>query len=195
VKFSRGEIVRSFIGINFTREIKEDISRIQSQIRTNAVKGRFKHVDNFHITLKFLGETSNEQAQKIAKLLLDIAENHEPFQLNLDHLGCFKGRQDIRTLYIGLGGAVDKLQRLNEDIETAAETAGFKREVRPFTPHITIDQDLTLNMSFEKLKGEIDMTKTGTISVKKIELIKSEQIQNKRIYTPIYGYGIRNRQP
>lgn len=184
--------MRSFIGINFTREIKEDISKIQAQIRANAARGRFKHIDNFHITLKFLGEISGEQAEKIAGLLEDISKKREAFQLKLDHIGCFKGRQDIRTLYIGLGGNLPLLTQLNEDVETAVEALGFKRENRPFTPHITIAQDLTLNAPFEKLKDEIDMSKTGIIAVNKIELIKSEQIQNKRIYTPIYSYELKN---
>lgn len=182
--------MRSFIGINFTREIKEDIKGIQTRIRANAIKGRFKHVDNFHITLKFLDEISDEQAVDIARLMEDIAKRHESFELRLDHLGCFKGRQDIRTLYIGLGGAVEKLKKLNQDIEKAVEALGFEIEKRPFTPHITISQDLTLKLPFEKLKEDIDLAAIGTISVKKIELIKSEQIQNKRIYTPIYGYEL-----
>jgi 2'-5' RNA ligase len=95
-------------------------------------------------------------------------------------------------LYIGLGGDIEKLQRLNGDVEAVAEIIGFARENRPFTPHITISQDLTLNIPFEKLKGEIDMTDTSIISVEKIELIKSEQIQNRRIYTPICCYKLGN---
>lgn len=183
--------MRSFIGLNFSSETKEDLSKIQRQIREHASKGRFKHVDNFHITLKFLGEIEPGQSEEIAKKLEEIAGEQKSFELNLQDIGQFKGRESIRTLYIGLGGNIDALKRLNEDTEASMELLGFKKEGRPYTPHITISQDLILNLPFEELKRKIDMSKTHTINVDKIELIKSEQIQNKRIYTPIYSYDLK----
>lgn len=182
--------MRSFIGINFSSETKEDLSKIQRQIRDHAIKGRFKHVDNFHITLKFLGEIENQQSEEIAKKLEKIAGKQKSFELKLQGIGQFKGRENIRTLYIGLGGDIDALKRLNEDIEVAMEILGFKKEGRPYTPHITISQDLMLDIPFEELKRQINMSSTHTIYANKIELIKSEQIQNKRIYTPICVYEL-----
>lgn len=184
--------MRSFIGINFSSEVKDDIAKIQRQVRENSAKGRFKHVDNFHITLKFLGEIEKQQAEKIAKKLEEIADKHTGFELRLQDIGRFNGRDNIRTLYIGLGGQLEALRHLNEDTENAMELLGFKREGRPYTPHITISQDLTLNIPFEELKKQIDMSCTNTIYVTKIELIKSEQIQNKRIYTPICTYELKS---
>ena len=182
--------MRSFIGINFSSDTKEDLSKIQRQVREYASKGRFKHVDNFHITLKFLGEIEMRQSEEIAKKLEEIAEGQKSFELKLQEVGQFKGRDRIRTLYIGLGGNIEALKRLNEKTESSMELLGFKKEGRPYTPHITISQDLILNLPFEELKGKIDMSKTHRIHVNKIELIKSEQIQNKRIYTPIYSYDL-----
>lgn len=183
--------MRSFIGINFSKEVKEDISRIQRQVRDHSIKGRFKHVDNFHITLKFLGEIDSRQKEKIPALLEKIAGKHPPFELHLKDIGCFKGRDVIRTLYIAMGGTVDMLKLLNRDTEEAMESLGFVRETRPYTPHITIAQDLTLRLPFEELKKHIDISQTKKIYVSKIELIKSEQIQNKRIYTPICGFELK----
>lgn len=185
--------MRSFIGIDFSREVKEDISKIQSKVRENAAKGRFKHVNNFHITLKFLGDITNEQASKIERLLQYIAGKHQAFELCLSSIECFKSKQGINTLYIGLGGNTKALSLLNSDVEAALETLGFKRENRLYTPHITIAQDLTLNIPFEKLKHEIDTKRIGKIEVNRIELIKSEQIQYKRIYTPICGFGLKSK--
>lgn len=79
--------MRSFIGINFNKEVKEDIGRIQRQVRDNALKGRFKHVDNFHITLKFLGEIEEKKAEEIAEKLEEIAQRHKRFELKLQDLG------------------------------------------------------------------------------------------------------------
>jgi RNA 2',3'-cyclic 3'-phosphodiesterase len=183
--------MRSFIGINFSSDVKEDISKIQGVVRSNASKGRFKHVDNFHITLKFLGEIDSNQADEITRRLEDIARLHNSFELRLQEIGRFKGRDSIRTLYIGLGGNIEALKRLNQDVEADMEGLGFKKEGRPYTPHITISQDLILNIPFENLEKQIDMSSTHAIYVNKIELVKSEQIKNRRIYTPISGYELQ----
>jgi len=183
--------MRSFIGINFSSETKEDLGKIQRLLRDHATKGRFKHVDNFHITLKFLGEIESRQSEEIAKKLEEIAGKQKSFELILQDIGQFKGKENIRTLYIGLGGNIDALKRLNEDTETAMALLGFKKERRPYTPHVTLSQDLVLDISFEELKKHIDLLGAHTIYVNKIELIKSEQIQNKRIYMPICGYELK----
>lgn len=182
--------MRSFIGINFSSETKEDLGKIQRQVRDYAIKGRFKHMDNFHITLKFLGEIENQQSVEIARKLEEIAGKQKSFELKLQDIGQFKGRENIRTLYIGLGGDINALRQLNEGTEAAMELLGFKKEARHYTPHVTLSQDLELDISFEDLKNHIDLSSTHTIYVNKIELIKSEQIKNKRIYTTIFGYEL-----
>lgn len=183
--------MRSFIGINFSVETKEDLGKIQRQLRDHATKGRFKHLDNFHITLKFLGEIELQQSMEIAKKLEEIASKQKSFELRLGDIGQFKGKEVIRTLYIGLGGNVDALKRLNEYTEAAMELLGFEKERRHYMPHVTVAQDLELDMPFEELKKQIDLSRVHVIYVNKIELIKSEQIQNKRVYTPICSYELK----
>ena len=183
--------MRSFIGINFSREMKEQLAGLQGDIRIAAVKGSFKHVDNFHITLKFLGEIEEGHTTGIAEQLERLARQHHRFELKLQDLGCFRGREGIRTLYIGLGGALSALIRLNKEVESAMEGLGFDRDRKPYTPHITLAQNLILKEDFEKLKKRIILPQDQVIKVDKIELIKSEQIQNKRIYTPICGYELQ----
>lgn len=183
--------MRSFIGINFSRELKEQLARIQKAVRAESLKGSFKHVDNFHITLKFLGEMQEAQTAAIARKLEAIAAQYPSFALKLQDLGCFKGKEGIRTLYIGLGGDTKALLQINREVESAMEEVGFAREKKPYTPHITIAQNLILKEDFEKLKKKIVLPDDQEIRVDKIELIKSEQIQNKRIYTPICGYELQ----
>ena len=46
--------------------------------------------NNLHITLKFLGETSAKQVEKIKETTGDIVENFKTFQIVLKGLGYFK---------------------------------------------------------------------------------------------------------
>ena len=53
--------MRTFIGIDFEDAIKNNILELQNKLRKYVVKGRWKHSDNFHLTLKFLDEIDSEQ--------------------------------------------------------------------------------------------------------------------------------------
>jgi 2'-5' RNA ligase len=66
--------MRTFVTLEFDKKTKEYISGIQNLIRQKSMKGRFKYIDNFHLTLKFLGEADREQIDTIYdELLLKLA--------------------------------------------------------------------------------------------------------------------------
>lgn len=47
--------MRLFIGINFNNQIKNEIAKSQFIIKQKASKGNFVTSNNFHITMKFIG--------------------------------------------------------------------------------------------------------------------------------------------
>jgi len=182
--------MRTFIGIDFDFKIKDRICSLQSIVRENSKKGRFKYIDNFHLTLKFLGEINIEEIPVINQLLEDSAHKVGPFQLKVNKLGFFGGESIIRTLWLGLDGDLESLINLYEEIEDGLGNFGYKKEKRPYTPHITIAQDLLLNIDFKQLERLIDLSAIPVIDVNEISLIKSEQIKGKRVYTPISTYRL-----
>jgi len=46
--------MRTFVAVDFNTELKKEILKLQTQLRNLAVSGRWKYIDNFHLTLKFL---------------------------------------------------------------------------------------------------------------------------------------------
>ena len=183
--------MRAFIGVDFNRDIKNRIAEIQHIVRENSERGRFKYVGNFHLTLKFLGEIPQPKTIDIGKALKTIASRHQEIFLNIDKIGYFDGKGNIHALWLGFSGELDKLKALNSDIEEEMHRLGIKKEIKAYTPHITIAQDLLLKIPFEKLKEMMDFRNFGTVEVKEISLIKSEEIQGKRIYTPISAFRLK----
>ncbi|MGE5677124.1 MAG: RNA 2',3'-cyclic phosphodiesterase [Pseudomonadota bacterium] len=183
--------MRTFIGAEFNREIKDSIAGIQHIVRENSEKGRFKYVGNFHLTLKFLGEIGQAQSADIGRVLKSIAANHQKIHLNIDRIGFFEGRGSIHALWLGFSGEIDKLGMLYTDIEEEMHGLGIKKEIKTYTPHITIAQDLTLRLPFEKLKEKVDFKSFRPVEIKEIALIKSEELNGKRIYTPISTFSLR----
>jgi len=182
--------MRTFIGIDFDIKVKNEIKAIQSIVRENSHKGRFKYMGNFHLTLKFLGEISQSQVNVINEVLEKSAQEVGRFRLTIEELGFFGGKGDIRTLWLGLGGDLDSLNALYRNIEEGLGARGFDKEKRPYTPHITIAQDLLLRAGFDELRKIVDLSSIPDIDVSEVSLIKSEQIQGKRVYTPISTFRL-----
>lgn len=183
--------MRTFIGVDFSRDIKNSIAGIQHIVQENSEKGRFKYVGNFHLTLKFLGEVQQTKTSDIEKTLNNIALKHRKIHLNIDKIGYFDGKGSIHALWLGFSGELDKLGVLYSDINDEMHRLGMKKEIKKYTPHITIAQDLILKIPFEKLKEKVDFKNISTIEIKEISLIKSEEAEGKRIYTPISTFGLK----
>lgn len=183
--------MRVFIGADFNREVKDSIAGIQHMVRENSERGRFKYVGNFHLTLKFLGEVQQVKTIDIGKTLKGIAEKHQKIHLNIDKIGYFDGKGSIHALWLGFSGELDKLGMLYSDIEEEMHKLGMKKEIKAYTPHITIAQDLVLKVPFEKLKEQVSFRGFKTITIEEISLIKSEEAGGKRLYTPISTFGLR----
>jgi len=183
--------MRTFIGAEFNRDIKDRIAGIQHIVRENSEKGRFKYVGNFHLTLKFLGEIQQDKTVDIGKSLKGIAEKHQKIRLNIDKIGYFDGRDSIHALWLGFSGELDKLGRLYNEIEEEMYRLGLKKEIKKYTPHITIAQDLRLKIPFEALREKVDFRDFRTVEIKEISLIKSEEVGGKRIYTPVSTFELK----
>lgn len=183
--------MRTFIGAEFNRDIKDSIAGIQHIVRENSERGRFKYVGNFHLTLKFLGEVQQTKTADIGRSLKDVAAKYQKIHLNIDKIGYFDGKGSIHALWLGFSGDLDKLGMLYSDIEEEMHKLGIKKEIKAYTPHITIAQDLSLKIPFEKLKEKVDFKSFRAIEIKEISLIKSEESEGKRIYTPISTFSLK----
>ncbi len=183
--------MRTFIGADFNRDIKNSIAGVQNIVRENSEKGRFKYVWNFHLTLKFLGEVQENKTVDIGKALKGIAAKHQKIHLNIDKIGYFDGKGSIHALWLGFSGELDKLGALYSDIEEDMHRLGMKKEIKAYTPHITIAQDLVLRIPFEKLTEKVDFKSFKPIEIREISLIKSEEAGGKRIYTPISTFALK----
>ena len=183
--------IRAFIGIDFESDFKKYIHELQQRLRKYAVRGRWKYSDNFHLTLKFLDEINTKQQKQIDDALNNICMEQCRFRLETEGLGIFEGRDSIRVLWLGLAGDLQLLQSLVEEIDKSLDSIGFPMEKRRFIPHITIGQDIVFECPFDHIRDSIGQINFSPINVTALTLFKSEQIQNKRIYSKISDYYLK----
>jgi RNA 2',3'-cyclic 3'-phosphodiesterase len=121
---------RLFSGI----EIPVAVARKLTLVRAGLNGARWIDRENYHVTLRFLGDVDGTRARDFALILGDIVAS--PFELRLDTLGSFGGRKP-RAIFAAVtpSNALKSLQRAHE---RAARAAGLPPERRNYTPHVTV---------------------------------------------------------
>mgnify|MGYP000904633478 FL=1 len=176
------------MGIDFDCDLKKSMYQIQQNLKEHAIKGRWKHIDNFHLTLKFLNQVNLDQRKKIDLEMEKLCASQKVFNLGIEGLGIFQGRGVIRVLYLDLGGDLLQLQSLYAAIEKGLKSIGFASEIRKYRPHITIGQDIIFKREFKELQQLVGQFEFKPFKVNSIFLFKSEQLQSKRLYTKVSRY-------
>jgi len=170
--------MRLFIAINFPAEIKAAIAKIRDDLRKSALRGNFTFDENLHLTLVFLGECDLRQTEAV-KSVLDETVFSE-FTLMLDKVGYFK-RDNGNTWWIGLKES-KYLSDLQTNLTERLRQKGFTLENRKYIPHVTIGREVKMQTGF--IKPEIQQV---GFNVTSIELMKSERINGKLVYTQLYS--------
>lgn len=91
-----------------------------------------------HLTVRFLGETTDQQRRDLQPRLTHITANQQPFPLTLGAVGCFPNLRAPSIVWLGLQPADATLHQLQQQIELAVQAVGFPAERKPFRPHLTI---------------------------------------------------------
>jgi RNA 2',3'-cyclic 3'-phosphodiesterase len=115
-------------------EVPLDITRSLTLLKGGMANARWIDPENYHITLRFIGDVENHMADEIAAALDRI--KCAPFDVSLSGVGEF-GSKKPHSLYANVRPNVE-LNRLAADMERLCQRIGLPAEPRKFVPHITI---------------------------------------------------------
>lgn len=184
------EQIRSFIAIELPTELKQELGRLESQLKAgNQPWVKWVKPDSIHLTLKFLGNIATDATATITRAIEESARGIEPFRLEVKELGVFPNLKRVRVAWVGISGQVDKLSLLQKRLESQLTPLGFTAESRPFTPHLTLAR-LSERASPDEQQGFGRLIAStsfegGDIEVKEISLMKSQLTRAGAIYTRI----------
>lgn len=132
--------IRAFIAISLPPPILEPLRKFQTQLRakidSNAV--RWTTEDQWHLTLKFLGNVDPAQLPNLINRVRSTTRDISPFTLSLETLGGFPSLRRPRVIWIGLGGELEPLKQLQSAIDRQTTGIGSHSEERHFKPHLTL---------------------------------------------------------
>lgn len=131
---------RLFIALPVPEEVRVEIQRAQDQLRHELPKlcARWTRPEQFHLTLKFLGNVDEARIGALAEAVAAAGAVFAPMKLRAERVGCFPDLRFPRVVWVGIHDAHGHLASLAGAIETA--TAAFSHEAREtnFAGHITI---------------------------------------------------------
>jgi 2'-5' RNA ligase len=148
--------VRLFVAVPLTGRVR---LRISDALR-GPLPGRPVRPENWHITVRFLGEVGEVERDLVIDAL-EGAELGAPFRVRWSGLGAFPRTRRATVLWLGVDRGDRQLRELAGRAEEALEGAGFAPEDRPFRSHVTLSrirphQDVTpLVDAFEPLGFEM----------------------------------------
>ncbi len=128
--------MRAFIAIDLPDSLHAALRETQQTFRSAAPDARWTRPEGIHLTLKFLGEISDAQVKQVVESLAQIGK-FEPFRVDVQGFGFFPQARRARVFWVGVE-APPALAELAARVEREMEKAGFPREDRAFTPHLTL---------------------------------------------------------
>jgi 2'-5' RNA ligase len=189
VKPLNNQQIRSFIAIELPEEVKSGLHRLQAELKLpQHTFVKWVAPEGIHVTLKFLGNISQEKVAEVTKVMEQASQGSIPFQLEISEVGAFPNLRQPRVLWLGIRGEIDKLVAWQQRIDSGLVPLGFAKETRPFTPHLTLAR-LREGVSPEDRRdfGELVM-KTPVevnfkVNVNSLNLMKSQLLPGGAVYS------------
>ncbi|MBT3479566.1 MAG: RNA 2',3'-cyclic phosphodiesterase [Candidatus Marinimicrobia bacterium] len=177
-------LIRTFIAVPVPQQVLELQNYLKSTVSGKTGKIDWVRSDQLHLTLKFLGDTTESSIGRVQSTIKNITKETSPFDLKIQGTGCFPKVERPRVMWAGIEGAIKSLYDLLEMIQIKLDPLGFPKDIKPFHPHITLgrakypqkrtpDISTFLNSNYDSIPFRIE----------KVQYISSELFPNGPIYT------------
>ncbi|MCQ2374818.1 MAG: RNA 2',3'-cyclic phosphodiesterase [Salinivirgaceae bacterium] len=162
---------RIFIAVRFTPEFCDALQETQQRLQQRGVRGTYCSRQNLHLTLAFVGETTQIDAIRAAVSRIQFT----PFDIATSKLGVFGNSSKV--IWAGIEGE-QLVESIANQLRAELEANGVKFDSRPFKAHVSLLRQPSL------LITNVEVPR-ATMTVTHISIMKSERINGQLIYTEI----------
>ncbi len=172
--------MRLFLGIPLSGpEQKKIISLYPGFKGVKAVKR-----ENLHITLKFLGENSVNNTDKIKAAMGRACFGMKRFSTKTCFFSAFPREEKAGIIWAGVDDKKGVLREIHKRLEEELGKEGFEKDKRKFVPHITVGRarrPAAIKNYLKKIRLDI------CIDVESVVLFESELKKEGAVYRPVYA--------
>jgi 2'-5' RNA ligase len=132
--------LRVFCAVELPPEVRERVGVYVAGLREkfSHVRASWERAEKLHLTLKFIGEMRPTSVESLSQAAGRAASSAGPFSISIEGAGAFPPRGPARVLWLGVADDSGGLASLHKRLEEECHAAGFPREQRPFSPHLTL---------------------------------------------------------
>jgi 2'-5' RNA ligase len=123
-------MLRLFTGLEIPTQLAESLSLL----RGGLPGARWIDRENYHLTLRFIGDVDDEVAGEVAWLLGQVRRRE--FEVQLEGLSSFGGRKPRAVVVTA--AQTPSVMELQAEHERLMRRVGLEPEGRKYTPHITL---------------------------------------------------------
>jgi 2'-5' RNA ligase len=189
--------MRCFAAIDIDETIQAALADLQKNLRTDAhlEKGEATWVkpNLMHLTIKFLGDISDEQAPQVCQIVEEIAACHKAFAVEVANIGAFG--KPAKVIWVGIGENSRELMALQNDMEEAFAKAGWPKEDREFSGHLTLCRIKSFKAAkkLAQTAGQYAGVPLGSQKIDAICVYKSQLTPDGPVYTLLQKSELRTR--
>ena len=132
--------LRLFVAISIPEPVRDEIIRVQQELQPLVPRdvARWARSDQFHLTLRFLGDVPADGVEDLKKSVGAICRNAQPLLLRAEGVGFFPNPRSPRVIWVGINNREGGLMELQKQIETAVGPFSLEPGEKNFTGHATL---------------------------------------------------------
>lgn len=183
---------RCFFALRFDDEVNAQLAALTDELRAFGADISWVRTQNLHVTMRFLGEITDEQLERVLAIPGDGLV--DAFSLRAQGLGAFPGLRVPKIMWAGVAGAAaedgDRFLELQALTEQWARAVGLPHEHRRFRPHVTIGR---MRRPGDNLREVVDVLTTRELITppSRIDAVRLLRSTPSGIYEEIGRWGLR----
>ncbi len=181
-------MIRAFIAVEV--DAFSGITDFMDELKQSPTHLKTVEPENMHITLRFLGDISEDKAKELSNSLRAL-ESESIFSFGVSSAGAFPSVKNPKVIWAGIeeGGELSAIRKKVEDI---CDASGMGRDRREFSPHLTLAR-----VKDRKIRGIRPIIERyrdayfGTVRVSEVKLKKSVLTPNGPVYSDIASIELK----
>jgi 2'-5' RNA ligase len=184
--------MRLFIAVNLPASVRDSIQSAIDEFPVRNPPWRWVGPENWHLTLKFLGETKPDRLDALNAALTAAAARHSAFDMSLGPFGGFPNLRNPRVLFYDIERGASSLEALARDVNTAVERAtALPPETRRFHAHATVARVKDrLSPEISSRLARVPRLPEAVIRVDSFELMESRLQRTGAVYSVVKEFAL-----
>jgi len=190
------EKLRLFVAIPMPETVRNEITGVQQELQQLVSRDavRWAKPEQFHLTLRFLGDVPAEQAPALQEVVNAVCAGVTALRLSAQGIGFFPNAGAPRIIWAGVNDGEGRLADLQKKIEAVVRLFAEKPAAEKFAGHVTLGRIKFLKRpEIEKLAAHAQAVKDrlfGEWTANDVELMRSDLLPDGAQHTLLAAFRL-----